>query len=464
MAPSRPPGSPPAARTRCGSRSTAPRHAGVRLRVDERALVLRRRRGRRTAASGASWSPSRPIPTSGAWWPPGHLLGYEHSFTHQVVDLVRTSRRAATRPRRSPTACRCSGCSRRSSGRGGVRQSGGGEGRRCLAASASSSGAESRPGGVSMARPITLFTGQWADLPFEEVCRLAGEWGYDGLEIACWGDHFDLVGGRRGRRLRRRPPRDPREARPRGLRDLQPPHRPGRLRRPDRRAAPRDPARPGLGRRRAGGRAAARRRGDAGRRHGPPPARRATRSSASPARRSGRPWRCSRRCPQSMIDAGYQRLRRPLEPDPRRVRRGGRAVRARGAPQRDRLRLLDGGARAGGDRAPPGVRAELGPEPLRVAGPRPGRVPLGLPGPDLPRGLQGREAPGRQRPQRAYRARTLRGRQLRRGWDFVSTGHGDVPAVPLVDRVVADGLPGEVVRDRGDLEAVRLEDVAPART
>ncbi|MFF2369813.1 sugar phosphate isomerase/epimerase family protein [Agromyces sp. NPDC058110] len=43
-----------------------------------------------------------------------------------------------------------------------------------------------------MARPITLFTGQWADLPFEEVARLAGEWGYDGLEVACWGDHLDV--------------------------------------------------------------------------------------------------------------------------------------------------------------------------------------------------------------------------------------------------------------------------------
>ena len=42
-----------------------------------------------------------------------------------------------------------------------------------------------------MARPVTLFTGQWADLPFEEVARLAGEWGYDGLEIASWGDHLD---------------------------------------------------------------------------------------------------------------------------------------------------------------------------------------------------------------------------------------------------------------------------------
>ena len=43
-----------------------------------------------------------------------------------------------------------------------------------------------------MPRPVTLFTGQWADLPFEEVCRLAADWGYDGLEIACWGDHFEV--------------------------------------------------------------------------------------------------------------------------------------------------------------------------------------------------------------------------------------------------------------------------------
>jgi sugar phosphate isomerase/epimerase len=42
-------------------------------------------------------------------------------------------------------------------------------------------------------RPVTLFTGQWADLPFEEMCRLAAAWGYDGLEIACWGDHFDVA-------------------------------------------------------------------------------------------------------------------------------------------------------------------------------------------------------------------------------------------------------------------------------
>lgn len=43
-----------------------------------------------------------------------------------------------------------------------------------------------------MARKVTLFTGQWADLPFEEVCKIVSEMGYDGLEIACWGDHMDV--------------------------------------------------------------------------------------------------------------------------------------------------------------------------------------------------------------------------------------------------------------------------------
>lgn len=43
-----------------------------------------------------------------------------------------------------------------------------------------------------MGRPVTLFTGQWADLPFEEICKKASSWGYEGLEIACWGDHMDV--------------------------------------------------------------------------------------------------------------------------------------------------------------------------------------------------------------------------------------------------------------------------------
>ena len=43
-----------------------------------------------------------------------------------------------------------------------------------------------------MSRPVTLFTGQWADLPFETVCKKARSFGYDGLELACWGDHFEV--------------------------------------------------------------------------------------------------------------------------------------------------------------------------------------------------------------------------------------------------------------------------------
>jgi sugar phosphate isomerase/epimerase len=46
-----------------------------------------------------------------------------------------------------------------------------------------------------MGRPITIFTGQWADLTFEEMCKKAAAWGYDGLEIACWGDHMDVRKG-----------------------------------------------------------------------------------------------------------------------------------------------------------------------------------------------------------------------------------------------------------------------------
>lgn len=44
-----------------------------------------------------------------------------------------------------------------------------------------------------MSRTVTLFTGQWADLPLEELCKKAKAFGYDGLELACWGDHFDVA-------------------------------------------------------------------------------------------------------------------------------------------------------------------------------------------------------------------------------------------------------------------------------
>jgi sugar phosphate isomerase/epimerase len=43
-----------------------------------------------------------------------------------------------------------------------------------------------------MARPVTLFSGQWADLPIEKMCQKTREFGYDGIELACWGDHLEI--------------------------------------------------------------------------------------------------------------------------------------------------------------------------------------------------------------------------------------------------------------------------------
>src|SRR5258708_17361407 len=42
-----------------------------------------------------------------------------------------------------------------------------------------------------MARPVTLFTVQWAALPLETIAALAAGWAYDGLDLACIGDHLD---------------------------------------------------------------------------------------------------------------------------------------------------------------------------------------------------------------------------------------------------------------------------------
>ncbi len=42
-------------------------------------------------------------------------------------------------------------------------------------------------------RPVTLFTGQFADIPLAQLAPKAAAWGYDGLELACWGDHLDAA-------------------------------------------------------------------------------------------------------------------------------------------------------------------------------------------------------------------------------------------------------------------------------
>lgn len=46
---------------------------------------------------------------------------------------------------------------------------------------------------MTMPRPVTMFTGQWADLPFKTMCEKLVQFGYDGIEPCCWGDHFDVA-------------------------------------------------------------------------------------------------------------------------------------------------------------------------------------------------------------------------------------------------------------------------------
>src|SRR4029077_15617082 len=43
-----------------------------------------------------------------------------------------------------------------------------------------------------MARTVILFTGPWTDLSLEELAPKASEWGYQGVELCCWGDHFEV--------------------------------------------------------------------------------------------------------------------------------------------------------------------------------------------------------------------------------------------------------------------------------
>ena len=61
--------------------------------------------------------------------------------------------------------------------------------------------------GALMARPCTLFTGQWADLPLTDLAARSAGWGFDGLELACWGDHFEVDKALADERLRTGAPR-----------------------------------------------------------------------------------------------------------------------------------------------------------------------------------------------------------------------------------------------------------------
>ena len=43
-----------------------------------------------------------------------------------------------------------------------------------------------------MPRPVILCSEPWADLALEDLAARAGEWGYQGLDLGCWGDHFEV--------------------------------------------------------------------------------------------------------------------------------------------------------------------------------------------------------------------------------------------------------------------------------
>src|SRR5262245_58959819 len=43
-----------------------------------------------------------------------------------------------------------------------------------------------------MPRPVLLFSGQWTDVSLETLAPKLAEGGYQGVELVCWGDHFEV--------------------------------------------------------------------------------------------------------------------------------------------------------------------------------------------------------------------------------------------------------------------------------
>ena len=276
-----------------------------------------------------------------------------------------------------------------------------------------------------MPRPVILFTNGWADLPLEELAGKAAEWGYQGLELCCWGDHFEV------QRALSEDDYFPAKLDLLARHDLQVPvlsnHRVGQaVCDPIDHRHQRPAARLRLGRRRPGGRAAAGRRGDG--RHGPgrPEARRRASSAASPARRCGPTSPATRRRRPRSSRTGFQRLRQAAgHPILDVCRECGVRFAFEVHPGQiafDLYTRRDGPRRPG---RPGGVRLHVRPEPPALAGGRPGRVRPPLPGPHLPRPRQGRGADA-QRPRRAARLATCPSGDPRRGWQFRCPGHGGI--------------------------------------
>ena len=217
-----------------------------------------------------------------------------------------------------------------------------------------------------MTRPVTLCTGQWADLPVAELARKCNEMGFDGLELACWGDHFEVdkamsqsdYCAKKRELLAKNNMQvfaisghlvgqavldiiDERH------KSILPPYvwgngNPAEVNaRADRGIEEHGPGRPEAGR--EGGQ----------RLHGFEHLAPAVLVSADPAEGDRR---------------RFQAAGRAVQPDPRRIRRVRREVRLGSASDRDRLRHLHGPTGVGSVELPQGVRLQLRPEPPAVAG------------------------------------------------------------------------------------------------
>ena len=224
-----------------------------------------------------------------------------------------------------------------------------------------------------MPRPVTLFTGQWADLPLAELAPHAEQMGYDGLELACWGDHFDVDSGARATRatcadkraLLERTACSASRSRTTSSARRCATSSTSATRRSCRRDVWGDGDPEGV-RQRAAQRDDRHRRGA-----------RTTRSAVDGRQRLHRLEHLalastpSRRPSQDYWDDGLRRLRQALDADPgRRSTKQDVQLRPRGAPDRDRLRHRLRPARARGDRRPHAVRLQLRPVAPRLPGRR----------------------------------------------------------------------------------------------
>ena len=272
-----------------------------------------------------------------------------------------------------------------------------------------------------MPRPVTLFTGQWADLPLAELAPLAREIGYDGLELACWGDHFDVTAAieEPGYVAAKRALLESHGLQCHAISNA--PRRPGRLR-PDRRAPPGDPAAARVGRRRPRGRARGAAATEVGR-------------AAEAARAFGVDvvngftgssiWHSIYAFPptgQDYWDAGFRDFADRWGP----IMDAFDAARRRFAlevhPTEIAFDIASAAARARGDRRAPAVRVQLRPVAPRLPGRRLRRVHPHVRRPHLPRAHEGRHGGATATARSARSAVTRASATPAARWDFRSVG------------------------------------------